>query len=151
MIALQLFAGCLQQLAPYMFLCLYPFRKRLRYSRPKIFLSAASLLLASSLLFSLAGAFLASVLPRGPFLRQMVNCLFALVLLLCFFWYLYTVKDLWQKKLFVFSFTATAALLMTSIYNYFDVKNLQSYSWLPYGGTFYLYYLIAELVTLPPC
>ena len=42
MIALQLFAGCLQQLAPYMFLCLYPFRKRLRYSRPKIFLSAAS-------------------------------------------------------------------------------------------------------------
>ena len=143
MIALQLFAGCLQQLAPYMFLCLYPFRKRLRFPKRKIFLVAAALLLAASLLFSLAGAFLASILPRGPFLRQMVNCLFALVLLLCFFWYLYTVKDLWQKKLFVFSFTATAALLMTSIYNYFDVKNLQSYSWLPYGGTFYLYYLIA--------
>ena len=151
MIALQLFAGCLQQLAPYMFLCLYPFRKRLRFPKRKIFLVAAALLLAASLLFSLAGAFLASILPRGPFLRQMVNCLFALVLPLCFFWYLYTVKDLWQKKLFVFSFTATAALLMTSIYNYFDVKNLQSYSWLPYGGTFYLYYLIAELVTLPPC
>ena len=60
----------------------------------KIFLVAAALLLAASLLFSLAGAFLASILPRGPFLRQMVNCLFALVLLLCFFWYLYTVKDL---------------------------------------------------------
>lgn len=51
----------------------------------KIFLVAAALLLAASLLFSLAGAFLASVLPRGPLLRQMVNCLFALVLLLCFF------------------------------------------------------------------
>lgn len=151
MIPLRLFAGCVQQLVPYVFLCLYPFWRHLRFSRRKTLLAAAAMVFSVSFLFSLAGTFLASVLPDGPFLRQTVNCLFMVILLPCFFAYLYTVKDLWQKKLFVFFFTATSALLMTSVYNFVDAKNMYKYTWLPYGGDFYLSYLAAELVTLPPC
>lgn len=151
MITLRLFTGCVQQIIPYVFLCLYPFCRHLRFSRRKTFLNAAALVFLVSLLFSLAGTFLASVLPEGPILRQAVDGLFTLILLPCFFWYLYAVKGLWQKKLFVFSFAATSALIMTSVHNYVGVKNLYKFSWLPYGENFHLYYLAAELVTLPPC
>lgn len=151
MITLRLFAGCAEQIIPYAFLCLYPFKGHLRFSRQRTFLTIATLVFSVSFLFSLAGTFLVSVLPDGPFLRLMVDCLFMAVLLLCFFAYLYTVKDLWQKKVFVFSFATTSALFMTFAYNYFIAEKPSSFGWLPYGEDFYVYYLAAELITLPPC
>lgn len=149
MIFLRLFFGCLEQLVPYAFLCLYPFNRHFRFSHRKTLLSTVALVAAVSSLFALSGLFLTFILPRDPFLLWSVNALFLLFLIPCFLWFQYCVKDIWQKKLFIFSFTVTVALFITSIYNC-TVYAVSSNVWLPYGGDFYQTYLFAVLFSLLP-
>ena len=148
MITLRLFAGCIQQIAPYAFLCMYPFRGHLRFSPRKTFLMTAALILGCGILFSLSGTALAAALPDSPALWQSVNGIFLCCLFFCFCWYLYAVNAIWQKKLFVFSFMVTCGLTLTSVYNYISDFNTEQGA-LPYSGFFHLYYLIAEVVTIP--
>ncbi len=150
MIFLRLFFGCLEQLVPYALLCLYPFHRHFRFSHRKTLLGTAAVVAAVSTLFALSGFFLALVLPRGPLLLWSVNGFFLLFLIVCFLWYQYCVTDIWQKKLFIFSFTLTTALLISSLYNCI-ISAVVIGDWLPYGQEFYLAYLSALIVSLLPC
>lgn len=150
MVILRLFFGCLEQLIPYAFLCLYPFRRHFRFSHRKTFLGTVAVVAAASFLFALSGLFLTFILPRGPLLLWSVNGFFLLFLILCFLWYQYCVKDIWQKKLFIFSFTMTAALLISSLYNCIIAAVVDG-DWLPYGPEFYPAYLPAVAASLLPC
>lgn len=105
------------QLAPFACLCVYPFVGHLRFSKKKTLLLTTALIAGCAAIFSSVGAYLASVLPGDHALWQAVNVVFMLCLLPCLFWYIYTIKAIWQKKLFVFSFTLTCALSITSISN----------------------------------
>lgn len=71
--------------------------------------------MGSAFLFSAAGTILASLLPGNHILFQSVNLIFLLCLIFCLFWYIYAVRAPWQKKLFIFSFSLTAALSINSI------------------------------------
>ena len=100
-IPLRLFSGCILQVVPFAFLCFYPFRDYLRYTRQKTVFTTAALLVGEALIFSLAGTFFASILPNEPLLFNVVNSVFMLGLLPCLFWYLYAITAIWQKKLFI--------------------------------------------------
>lgn len=149
MMILRLFSGYIIQLAPYAFLCLYPFHRHLRFSRRKSVLLTVFLILILASVFSLSGAHLASVLPANIALWQIVNGIFLCCLCFNFFWYLYTVKAIWQKKLFVFSFVVTGALAATSLYNSIVMNKNVYNDWMPYGGNFSIYYFIVELIAIP--
>jgi signal transduction histidine kinase len=72
-------------------------------------------------------------------------------LLPCFCWYIYEIKDIWQKKLLIFSFTLTGALSITSIGNFIGSwTNLDSSSdTLPYGGYTILILFFITVLVLP--
>lgn len=115
MIFFRLFLGYLVQVVPFCFLCFYPFQNSLRWSRKASVFLTAGLLMGSAFLFSAAGTILASLLPGNHILFQSVNLIFLLCLIFCLFWYIYAVRAPWQKKLFIFSFSLTAALSINSI------------------------------------
>lgn len=145
---LRLFAGCLIQLAPFAYLCFYPFQEQLRLSVQKTVSLTTAVLAGSSLLFAVSGTYLASILPGNHSLFQAVNIIFMLCLIPCLFWYVYAVRTNWRKKLFIFSFSLTSALSVTSICNaistwiYLDGVS----DGLPYkGGTIFLLLLTAAL------
>lgn len=132
----RLFSGYLAQLVPFAILCAFPFRKNWRFSRKKTALLTIAMILGTAVIFAVSGAIFSSVFPADNALFNKVNGMFLFCLLPCFFWYLYAIKAIWQKKLFVFSFALTSALLAISICN--SITNKLSihdeYSFLPYGG-----------------
>ncbi len=97
----------------------------------------------------MSGTYLACVLPADLLLWQIVNGIFLCCLCVDFFWYLYVIKVIWPKKLFIFSFVVTGAMAVTSLYNSISLNNSVSHDWLPYGEWFPLYYFIAELIAIP--
>ena len=74
-------------------------------------------------------------------------------LLPCIFYYFYIIKDFWQKKLFIFTFTITSALTITSICNmlstlvYLDKQSTSD--GLPYRGYTTLIIITVTAVILP--
>lgn len=113
----RLFPGYLSQLVPFAILCAFPFQKNWRYSRKKTALITVSIIMGTDALFAGSGAVLAFVLPANDTLFYMVTVVFLICLLPCFFWYLYAIKAIWQKKLFIFSFALISALLAASVWN----------------------------------
>lgn len=149
---LRLFFGCLIQIAPFAFLCFYPFSNCFRFPKRKTTTLTVGIVLSCSLAFSGISAYLASILPGNHALFQIVNLIFMLCLLPCMFWYIYAVKSIWQKKLFIFSFALTSALAITSICNiistwfYLDAPS----DGLPYKGYSTLFILAVTGAFLPP-
>lgn len=109
--------GCIVQTAPFAYLCFYPFGSHFRFSKRKTILLTIAVIAGCALVFSIAGTFLASILPGNHVLFQAVNLLFMLCLLPCLYWYINAIRAIWQKKLFIFSFALTSALSITSICN----------------------------------
>lgn len=127
MIFLRLCFGYLVQIVPFALLCFLPFMNHFRFSKRKTTVLTACIVLGCSLVFSISGTFLASILPGNHSLFQTVNLIFMFCLLPCLFWYIYAIKTIWQKKLFIFSFTLTYALIITSIGNIVvDLINYQN-------------------------
>lgn len=116
---LRFFTGFLIQLIPFAFLCCYPFYNYFRFSRKKIIFFTCLLIAGLGLFFSITSNLLLSRLsnPNSQPGYGIVNSIFLCSLLPCLLWYLYAIKAIWQKKLFVFSFTLTSALTITSISN----------------------------------
>lgn len=151
MIFLRLCFGYLLQTAPFAFLCFLPFVKHFRFSRRKTTILTSCIILGCSLVFSTCGTFLANIMPGNHSLFQAVNLIFMFCLLPCLFWYIYALKTIWQKKLFIFSFTLTYALIITSIGNmisawiYYDAPT----DGLPYEGYTTIILLFVSALFLP--
>lgn len=147
----RLFTGCMLQIFPYSVLCTLPFRGSLRYSSRKTGIFTVLLTGSVCCLFAVSGSLLASTIPDGQLLYQLVNTVFMAGLVPCLAWYIYAVRTVWQKKLFVLSFALTSALLVTSATNcittwYYTGK---PYEYLPYYGIYNLLNLIVTCVFLP--
>lgn len=70
----------------------------------------------------------------------------------CFIWYIYAVKAIWQKKLFILSFTLTCALSITSICNCITTyiyMGIPLSDGLPYRGCTILIILPITAAALP--
>lgn len=151
MIFLRLCFGYLVQIVPFALLSFLPFVNHFRFSKRKTSILTACIILGCSLVFSISGTFLANILPGNHSLFQVVNLIFMLCLLPCLFWYIYAIKTIWQKKLFIFSFTLTYALIITSIGNmistwiYYDAST----DGLPYKGYTTVILLFVSALFLP--
>ncbi len=116
-IFLQLFAGAVVDLAPFALLCAFPFTGYFRLPRRKSILITISLIVGSALAYAAAGTYLAFILPFDNRLYQAISAVFICCTIVCFFWYLYAVRAIWQKKAFIFLFAMTSALFINSICN----------------------------------
>lgn len=114
---LQLFTGAFVDLASFALLCAFPFTGYLRLPRRKNTLITISLILGSALAYAAAGTYLSFILPFDNRLYQAISAVFICCTILCFFWYLYAVQAIWQKKAFIFLFAMTSALFISSICN----------------------------------
>lgn len=135
-IFLRLFTGCAAQLIPFAVLCGYPFSKSFRFSFKKTMLLTAAVVFGICTLFALAELLLFVLLP-GNILVTITDFVFLFCLFPAFFWYLYAIRSDWQKKLFIFSFALTSALVAISVCN--CIANSTLFSWqngmpLPYGA-----------------
>ncbi|MEG2138276.1 MAG: GHKL domain-containing protein [Oscillospiraceae bacterium] len=134
MLFLRVFLGYLLQMAPFAFLCLYPFWNHLRFSKRKTAVSISAVLVVLGVLFAGFCCYL-DKLPLSTVTRyQYANSGFFLGLLLCFVCYFCTVTEHWAKKLYIFSFISTCALAITSVGNivYADRQTSPDLSGLPY-------------------
>lgn len=113
----RLFAGCTVDLLPYAILCGFPFAGYLRLPPRKTAGITLALIMGLSLFYASCGTYFHHVLPYNNQLYQACNNVFLCYLFPCFFWYLYAVKAVWQKKAFIFLFTMTSALFIMSICN----------------------------------
>lgn len=116
---IRLFYGCLMEIAPFAFLCFYPFDGYYRLTKKKTFLMTVLLLTSVGSIFAVGSIALYVCLPDYEFVFQLTNVIFFLCLILCFVWYAYAVRASWQKKLFVFSFSLTCAVVCFTICNFF--------------------------------
>lgn len=152
MIFFRMFFGSLLQLAPFAALCIVPFAGHLRYPKRRAALLTAGLLLGLCLLFAAACVYLATVYPVGQALFNGANAVFMVCLVPCLLWYLFLVREIWQKKLFLFFFALTSALAMVSVCNMIEtwLEMGQQVDGLPYYG--HSIFIIAGLTAalLPP-
>ncbi len=136
MIFFRMFFGSLLQLAPFAFLCIYPFSMHLRYVKYKAVLLTMALVLSLCLLFAVICMYLVGAFPAGQALFNYANAVFMACLIPCLLWYLFLVRGIWQKKLFVFFFVLTSALAMVSVCNIIEtwLEMGQQVDGLPYYG-----------------
>lgn len=148
---IRLFFGYLVQIGPFAYLCFYPFSSNFRFSKKKTIAFTIAVIAGCACAFSAAGTYLASILPGNHKLFQSINFIFMLSLLPYPFWYIYAVKNIWQKKLFIFSFSLTSALAITSVCNMISTwYYLEAPSdGLPYKGYTLLFILLITLLVLP--
>ncbi|MEG2957349.1 MAG: ATP-binding protein [Christensenellaceae bacterium] len=151
MVFLRMFSGCVLQLSPFALLCFYPFKEHTRFSKKKTLIITVSLIAALGLIFAVICLYLKSVYPREPAIFYYANGVFMCCLVPCFGWYLYAIKEIWQKKLFIFMFTVTGALAMTSIGTIIETKLqlVQDTDGLPYFGSTLLTLTILTVIALP--
>ncbi len=151
MIFLRLLLGFLLQSMPFALLCFQPCAKQLRYSLRKTVFVTIALCLGLGLAFSLAGCALNDNF-RGTDqeLFAAVNVVFAIALVPCFLWYVWAVAAPWPKKLFVFSYALTGALIITSLNNFIETwLGLDGGGGLPYQGVTLPLLLLFTAILLP--
>ncbi|MBS5144220.1 MAG: GHKL domain-containing protein [Butyricicoccus pullicaecorum] len=147
----RLFAGFLLQVIPFAVLAFYPYCEHLRFSKKHSAVLTLWLILILSTLFASIGCILQNLFPPDHTLFQAVNVLFILCLLPCLIWYLYLVRAIWQKKLFIFSFALTCGLVITSINNVICTILIPSigYDGLPYRGWAIIILTLMTALVLP--
>jgi len=148
---LRLLLGYFLQVMPFAVLAFYPFSNQMRFSKRKSVLLTSALILGLAFIFAWTGCCLQRILQPSQTLFTAVNVVFMLALLPCFLWYLYAVKTVWQKKLFVFSFALSSALIITSINNIISTRIPLSgtYDGLPYRGQALLVLFLLTAIMLP--
>lgn len=100
--------------------------------------------------FALTGCVLHSILPADYSLFNHINSIFIATLIPCFLWYLYAVQVVWPKKLFVFSYAATSAFVITAVCNVIITKLYWNRTdGLPYQGSTLLILSLLTAVFLP--
>lgn len=151
MIFLRLFTGFLLQVIPFAVLVIYPYGDKLRFSKKRTALLTLGLIVGLAVLFASCGCYLERLLPPNHTLFQAVNVVFLLCIFPCLGWYLYMTNDIWQKKLFVFSFALTAGLFINSINNAICTLFVDPilYDGLPYQGYQLLILAILTALLLP--
>jgi two-component system sensor histidine kinase AgrC len=149
---LRMFCGCMLQLVPFALLSLYPFKNHYRLSVKKVFFIALALIVSVCLTFAAICTQLRAAAPPEQDLFYTANAIFMCCLVPCFLYFLVIVKDIWQRKIFVFLFSITAALTMTSIGTIIETwLQLEDagYDGLPYYGTTMLTLALLTIVFLP--
>ena len=104
-------------MVPFSFLVLYPFRKYFQTTTSRIFLLAGLVLLVLDAVFTGAGCCLLHITSDVDTIWRYSNLIFMLTLIPCAILYFSAIHTIWQQKLFLFSFTLTYALGMTSLNN----------------------------------
>lgn len=146
---LRLFAGCSVDLASFALLCSFPFTSYFRLPRKKTVVITLCLIFSLSMLYASFGTYFQSVLPYNNQLYLACNNVFLCCLFPCFFWYLYAVKAVWQKKAFIFLFTMTSALFISSVSNCILNVLPGEGSWLPDTPITILATLLANIIVVP--
>lgn len=131
---LRFFLGYLIQIAPFTFLCAFPFVRYFRYSRRKTAAVTAAVILACVLFFAIASTYLCFFPFTALQSTRICNILVLCSLLPCFFWYLYAIQTTWQKKVFIISFCLTCALFTASVSSYIGYNLPGSVEWPLYSG-----------------
>ncbi|MEG1684149.1 MAG: hypothetical protein RR295_09965, partial [Oscillospiraceae bacterium] len=146
----RLFFGCVLQIAPFGFLCLYPFEKHLRYSIRRTALLGMTVIGLLGMVFATICCGLARYYPPGQTLFNLANGVFLLALVPCLLFYLHIVQEDWRKKLFLFLFALTGALAMTSAANVVDTTLQRGpLDGLPYYGLSLLTLTLLTAICLP--
>lgn len=148
---LRLFAGFLLQVIPFAVLAFYPYREHLRRSTKRSAVLTLWLILILATFFASGGCTLQHLFPPDHTLFQAVNVVFILCLIPCLLWYLYLVTEIWQKKLFIFSFALTCGLVINSINNVICTILIPytGYDGLPYQGWNVLILVLLTVLILP--
>lgn len=121
----------LLQVLPYAVLCGYPFRNDFRFPAKKTALLTLLLILALTAADGGVNVYLEAVMANDRSLANAVNAAFFALPAACFLWYLYAVKSIWQKKLFVFSFALLSALVINSLCNLAMNLTRDNFSYIP--------------------
>lgn len=147
---LRMLSGFLLQTVPFAFLCIGPFKSHLCFSKERALLWTALLLLILSFVFAGSCCYLKVVCPPGQERFIWANIVFLCSLIPCMVWYILIVRKSWQQKLFVFFFTMTGALAMTSIGTVIETKlQWNKTDGLPYYGSALLTLAILTAVVWP--
>lgn len=150
MIFLRMFTGCMLQMVPFAFLCIYSFKNHLLFSKKKTFYLTSLLILALCLIFAGICCYMKAAYPPGQTLFVSANIIFMCTLIPCMGWYLFAVREIPQKKIFIFFFTMTGALAMTSIGTIIETKlQWETIAGLPYSGSTLLTLTVLTAVVLP--
>lgn len=105
-------------IVPFGVLCFLPLKGYGRFSVKKTIWITALVVIAVCLADSGADVYLSTVIEDQEELYACANIVYMAAVLLCFLWYFYAVKTIWQRKMFVFLFALVAALFSSSIANY---------------------------------
>lgn len=148
---LRLFLKLLLQVIPFAVLAFYPYREHLRRSTKRSAVLTLWLILILATFFASGGCTLQHLFPPDHTLFQAVNVVFILCLIPCLLWYLYLVTEIWQKKLFIFSFALTCGLVINSINNVICTILIPytGYDGLPYQGWNVLILVLLTVLILP--
>lgn len=151
MLFFRMLYGCLLQMMPFAFLCFYPFQHHLRVSNKKVLGITIGLIGTLAIIFAAVSCYLEYIFPPGQALFNYANGVFMCCLVPCLVWYLYAVKEIWQKKLFIFMFILTSALSITSMGTVIETwlqlgKDMDG---LPYYGSALLTLTFITVIFLP--
>ncbi len=148
MIFLRLFAGCFLQLAPYAALCSFPFCAYYRFSKRKTVLLTFAVMAGSAGVFAAASVSLSRMISDRTVLFQAVNGVFMACLLPCFLWYIFSIRAVREKKVFVFAFSLLSALSINSVCNlFFNLYLNIPTGGLPYSGaSLWITFVVSALV-----
>lgn len=158
----RLVIGYLIQVVPFALLAFYPFKKNLRFSSRKLLAMTGVFLTGFAVIFAGTGCCLQRLLPPDSNIFAVVNAVFMLTLVPCALFFFRNVNAQWHRKLFVFTFCATSAGVITSVENVISTT-MQNLSWrgdqilsynrdldgLPYQGWSLLVLVVMTAVLLP--
>ncbi|MEG0377393.1 MAG: GHKL domain-containing protein [Eubacterium sp.] len=156
MIFLRLALGYLLQMGPFAFLSSYPFLNHFKYSKRKTLWLTVLMLLCLSIIFAGVSCYLFVLLSPDESNIHLSfsasNLVFMLCLIPCLLWYIFAIKVIWQKKLFIFFFCLTAALALTSTSNIIEMvmNPIGGMGMLPYQGSSLFTIAGVTAIVLPP-
>lgn len=146
---LQSFIGFMIQLVPFTVLCAFPFTRYFRYSYRKTVLITGALIFGTLTVYTLICTYI-TFLPMSNLLRtQIANIVSLCCLVVCAFWYFHAVKATFAKKVFMFSFTMTSAMLTESIVSCICYNLPYAAEWPLYTGYSLVFNPIVHAVVVP--
>lgn len=115
---LWLFFDDIAGITPFGVMCFFPLAEYSRFSVKKTAWATALVVLVVSLADVGVDAYLCTVIDDEVRRYYIANIMYMAAVILCFMWYLYAIKTIWQRKIFIFLLALVAALFSTSIANY---------------------------------
>ena len=150
MIFFELFFGCLLKLAPYSFFGIYPFKEHLRFPKKQTIWLTALFVSTICLIFAAASYFLLNFPKYTVFTRSYV--VFVICRYMCGFWYVYIIKEVWQKKLFIFLLgviTANINYVIVIIFDKIFQNSPEKIEFLPFSVHAFILTAILTALAIP--